>query len=69
MYNHNNEDIREKLRRYNITYNDLLQYLDNFSHTTRISEELAKPLSKERKQIYLKAIEQIRQEKLKIYES
>lgn len=69
MYNNNNEDIREKLRRYNITYNDLLEYLDNFSHTTRISEELAKPLSSERKQTYLEAIEKIRQEKIKIYES
>lgn len=69
MYNDNNEEIREKLRKYNITYNDLLKYLDNFSHTTRISEELAKPLSKERKNVYLDAIEEIRQEKIKIYES
>ncbi len=69
MYNHNNEDIREKLRKYNITYNDLLEYLENFSHTTRISEELAKPLNEERRKIYLDAIEKIRQEKIKIYES
>jgi hypothetical protein len=69
MYNDNNEDIREKLRKYNITYNDLLKYLTNFSHTTRISEELARPLKAERKQEYLEAIEKIRQEKIKIYES
>ena len=33
----NNEEIREKLRKCHITYNDLLKYLTNFSHTTRIS--------------------------------
>jgi exopolyphosphatase/pppGpp-phosphohydrolase len=65
----NNEEIREKLKKYNITYSDLLKYLTNFSHTTRISEELALPLKPERKQIYLDAIEKIRQEKIKIYES
>lgn len=65
----NNEEIREKLRRYHITYNDLLPYLTNFSHTTRISAELALPLKPEREQVYLDAIEKIRQEKIKIYES
>ena len=69
MFYFSNEDIKEKLKRYNITYNDLLRYLPNFSHTTRISEELAKPLKKERKQVYLDAIEKIRQEKIKLYES
>ena len=64
-----NREVREKLKRYNITYSQLLPYLDNFSHTTRISEELALPLKKERKKVYLDAIEQIRQEKIKIYES
>ena len=63
-----NEEIREKIKRYHITYNDLLKYITNFSHTTRISEELALPLKPERKQVYLDAIEKIRQEKLKIYE-
>lgn len=65
----NNEEIREKLRKYHITYNDLLPYLPNFSHTTRISEELAQPLKEERKKIYLDAIEKIKQERIKIYES
>ncbi len=64
-----NEEIREKIKKYNIKYTDLLQYLPNFSHTTRISEELALPLKEDRKQVYLDAIEKIRQEKLKIYES
>lgn len=64
-----NEEVREKLRRYHITYNDLIKYLDNFSHTTRISEELALPLKPERKEIYLNAIDKIRQEKIKFYES
>ena len=64
-----NEEIREKLRKYHITYSDLLPYLTNFSHTTRISAELALPLKPERKKIYLDAIEQIRQERIKIYQS
>ena len=64
-----NKEIREKLRKYHITYNELLKYLDNFSHTTRICEELAQPLKEERKQVYLDAIEKIRQEKIKIYAS
>lgn len=61
-----NREIREKLKKYNITYSELLKYLDNFSHTTRISAELARPLKEERKQVYLNAIEQIRQEKFKL---
>ena len=64
-----NEEVREKLRRYHITYNELIKYLDNFSHTTRISEELALPLKPERKELYLNAIDKIRQEKIKFYES
>lgn len=64
-----NEEIRQKLRKYHITYHELIKYLDNFSHTTRISEELALPLTEERKQIYLDAIEQIKKEKIKIYQS
>lgn len=64
-----NEEIREKLRKYHITYSDLLEYITNFSHTTRISEELALPLKEERKKIYLDAIEKIKQERIKIYES
>ncbi len=63
-----NKDIREMLKRYQITYKDLLKYLTNFSHTTRISEELAKPLSVERKKEYLLAIRKIKQEKRKIYD-
>lgn len=63
-----NQEIRDMLRRYKITYNDLLKYIPNFSHTTRISEELAQPMSDERKKIYLLAIKKIKEEKKKIYE-
>ena len=65
----NNEEIREKLRKYHITYNDLLPYLTNFSHTTRISEELAKPLKKEREQDYLNAINEILKERINMLQS
>lgn len=63
-----NEDIRTELKRYKISYAELLKYLTNFSHTNRISEELAKPLSEERKKIYLLAIEKIKRERRKLYE-
>ena len=65
----NNEEIREKLRKCHITYNDLLKYLTNFSHTTRISEELAHPLKKEREQEYLDAIDKILKERIKMLQS
>ena len=65
----NNEEIREKLRKCHITYNDLLKYLTNFSHTTRISEELARPLKKEREQEYLDAIDKILKERIKMLQS
>ena len=64
-----NLELRETLRRYHITYNELLPYLSNFSHTTRISEELAKPMSEERKELYFNAIEEIRRKKIEFYES
>lgn len=64
-----NQDIRELLRKYKITYNELLKYISNFSHTTRICEELAKPLSDERKKVYLLAIKKIKEEKRRIYEN
>ena len=60
-----NEDIRNELKKYNIKYSELLQYLTNFSHVTRISEELARPLSQTRKKEYLLAIQKIKQEKLR----
>jgi exopolyphosphatase/pppGpp-phosphohydrolase len=63
-----NQDIREMLRKYKITANDLLRYLPNFSHTTRIYEELAKPLSEERKKVYLLAIKKIKEEKKRLYD-
>lgn len=62
-----NEEIKSLLKKYKISYSELLKYITNFSHTTRISEELAKPLSDKRKQIYLNAINKIKQEKLKLY--
>lgn len=63
-----NEDIRELLRKYKINYAELLDYLPNFSHTTRISEELARPLKEDRKKIYLLAIKKIKEERKKLYE-
>lgn len=63
-----NQDIRYMLRKYKITYNDLLKHLTNFSHTVRISEELAKPLSEDRKKVYLLAIKKIKEEKKKLFE-
>lgn len=65
----NNEEIKEKLRKCHITYNDLLKYLTNFSHTTRISEELAKPLKREREQDYLDAINEILKERINMLKS
>lgn len=64
-----NEDIRELLNKYKITYNELLEFLPNFSHTTRIYEELAKPLKPERKELYLLAIKKIKERKIKLYEN
>ena len=64
-----NEDIKEMLRKYKITKSELLTYIPNFSHTARINEELAKPLTEERKKIYLLAIKKIKEEKRKLYES
>ena len=63
-----NEDIKDLLRKYKITHSELLRHLDNFSHVQRISEELSKPLSEERKKIYLLAIKKIKEEKRKLYE-
>ena len=64
-----NSDIREELRKYKISYAEILKYIDNFSHVNRISEELAKPLSEERKKIYLTAIAKVKEEKRKLYEN
>jgi len=64
-----NSDIREELRKYKISYAEILKYIDNFSHVNRISEELAKPLSEERKKVYLVAIAKVKEEKRRLYES
>ncbi|MGM9881512.1 MAG: hypothetical protein ACI31S_01560 [Bacilli bacterium] len=64
-----NQDIKNLMKKYKITRSNLLPYLHNFSHVTRISEELAKPLSEERKKVYLLAIQKIKEEKRKIYEN
>lgn len=64
-----NSDIREELRKYKISYAEILKYIDNFSHVNRISEELAKPLSEERKKVYLTAIAKVKEEKRKLYEN
>lgn len=63
-----NQDIRDELRKYKITYAQLLKYIDNFSHTNRISEELAKPLTLERKKVYLLAIRKVVEEKKRLYD-
>lgn len=63
-----NSDIRELLKKYKISYSEILKYITNFSHTTRISEELAKPLSESRKKVYLIAIEKVKKAKKKLYE-
>lgn len=63
-----NEDIRELLRKYNISCNEILEFLPNFSHVNRIYEELAKPLTEERKKVYLLAIKKVKERKKKLYE-
>lgn len=62
-----NKDIRDELEKYNLTYANILKYIPNFSHTTRICEELALPLSDERKKVYLLAIKKAVEEKRKIF--
>lgn len=64
----NNEDIREQLRIYDITYKEILEFIPNFSHIQRITEELRDPLSNERKQVYLAAIKKVKERKRKLYE-
>lgn len=64
-----NQDIRDELRKFKISYNELLKYIPNFSHIQRIYEELKKPLSEERKKIYLLAIAKIKEERIKFYQS
>ena len=64
-----NQDIRNELRKYKISYSALLKYINNFSHTTRISEELAQPLNEERKKVYLLAIKKVKEERRKLYDS
>lgn len=61
-----NEDIRNEMRKYKITVSEILKFIPNFSHTTRIYEELQKPLSEERKKVYLLAIKKVREEKIRI---
>lgn len=63
-----NEDIRNEMRKFKITYADILKYIPNFSHTQRIGEELAKPLSDERKKVYLLAIKKVKEERKRLYE-
>ena len=63
-----NQDIKDLLKKYKISYSELLRYLNNFSHVQRICEELSKPLSEERTKMYLLAIKKIKEEKRKLYE-
>lgn len=64
-----NQDIRNMLKQYNISYSELLKYIPNFSHIQRISEELSKPLTEERKKVYLLAIQKTKEQKRKLYEN
>ena len=64
-----NQDIRNEMRKYKITHADILRYIPNFSHAQRISEELAQPLSEERKKVYLLAIKKVKEERKKLYEN
>ena len=60
-----NQDIRDKLKKYNISCASLLKYIPNFSHVTRIYEELREPLSEERKKVYILAIKKVKEEKIR----
>lgn len=61
----NSLEIKALLKKYNFTYNDILEFLDNFSHIQRISEELSKPITLKRKEEYLIAIKKAREKKKK----
>jgi len=62
-----NADIRELLKKYEITYRQLLIFIPNYSRVQRISEELAKPLTPERRELYLYAIHEIRVRKQRLF--
>ena len=59
-----NTDIKKMLQEYQLSYRNILPFISNFSHATRISEELSKPLQPGRKEIYLYAIEQAKLRKI-----
>lgn len=61
-----NHDIKEELRKYHISYRNLLPYL-NLKHVQRVYEELSTKLTEEKKQQYLSAIEKIKEERIKFY--
>lgn len=63
--NETNAEIKEMLQDYQLSYREILPFIGNFSHTTRISEELSKPITEERKKVYLHAIEQAKERKIK----
>lgn len=58
-----NEEIRAMMVKYRLKYADILPFLTNFSHVSRISEELALPLTEERKSDYLNAIGKAKEKK------
>lgn len=62
-----NKEIKDLLKKYKITYAEILPYV-GYKHITRISEELALPLKEDRKKKYLYAIKVISQQRLKLYE-
>lgn len=69
MKNRENSDLREEMQKYDISCTDLLKYIPNFSHVTRIYEELKNPLTDERKKVYLLAIKKVREERIRMLES
>lgn len=64
-----NQDIRELLQMYDIKYDELLEFMPNFSHVQRIYEEMRKEMGNERKKAYILAIEKVKEKKRKIYEN
>ena len=63
--NETNAEIKKMLQDYQLSYREILPFIKNFSHTTRISEELSKPITEERKRTYVYAIEQAKLRKIR----
>lgn len=62
-----NLEIRNLLNKYDLKYAEILPFLKDCAFTTRISEELSRPLTKERESDYLDAINKAKEEKKRIF--